>query len=102
MTGAKVRVVLPFHLKRLAGIDSEVLLEVAAPVTPAHVLDALEERFPPLRGTVRDYGTGKRRAFLRFFACKRDLSHQTMDTPLPAEVAAGAEPFMIVGAISGG
>ena len=97
-----IRVVLPFHLKRLAATDSEITLDVRGPVTQRAVLDELERRYPALRGTVRDFETGKRRAFLRFFACKRDLSMQAPDALLPEEVAAGREPLLIVGAIAGG
>jgi len=97
-----VRVVLPFHLRNLAHIDGEVKLEVAAPVTQRAVLDALEASYPMLRGTIRDHSTKQRRAFLRFFACEEDLSHQSPDTPLPEAVAKGAEPFIVIGAIAGG
>ncbi len=97
-----VRVVLPFHLRTLAHIDGEVSLEVEPPVTQRSVLDALEARYPMLRGTIRDHGTLKRRAFLRFFACQQDLSHKSPDVPLPEAVASGKEPFCIVGAIAGG
>ena len=99
---ATVRVALPYHLRNLAGVGSEVSLSLDGPVTQRSVLDALEARYPALRGTIRDYGTLRRRAFLRFFACERDLSHESPDEPLPAEVAAGAEPFLVVGAIVGG
>lgn len=98
--------VLPYHLRVLAGLStgagSEVALEVAAPVTIARVLDALEEKHPALGGTIRDYGTGKRRAFLRFFACGDDWSHEQMDKELPEAVAEGKEPLLVVGAIAGG
>ena len=97
-----IRVVLPWHLKNLAGQQHEITLEVAAPVTAARVLDELERRFPTLCGTIRDRQTGKRRPFLRFFACKRDLSHEPTDTLLPELVATGAEPLLVVGAIAGG
>ena len=97
-----IRVVLPFHLRTLAKIDGEVTLEVAGPVTQRSVLDALEARYPMLRGTIRDHVTLKRRPMLRFFACEEDLSHDPPDTPLPAAIASGAEPFLIVGAIAGG
>jgi len=97
-----IRVVLPFHLRNLARVDNEVLLDVAAPVTLGGVLTALEDRFPVLRGTVRDHGTLKRRPFVRFFACKEDISLEPPDTPLPEAVVSGAEPFLIVGAIAGG
>jgi hypothetical protein len=97
-----IRVVLPFHLQRLAKVGSEVQLEVAGTATQRAVLDALEARYPMLRGTIRDHVTQKRRAFLRFFACSEDLSHESPDAPLPAAVASGAEPFFVVGAIAGG
>jgi molybdopterin synthase sulfur carrier subunit len=97
-----IHVVLPFHLRNLARVDGEVQLEVAAPVTIRSVLEALEGRFPVLRGTVRDHVTLKRRPFVRFFACKEDLSLEPPDTPLPEPVVKGEEPFMIIGAIAGG
>lgn len=97
-----IRVVLPFHLRNLARVDGEVRLAVVGPATVAAVLDALEARHPVLRGTIRDHGTLKRRAFIRFFACQEDLSHEPPDTLLPNEVATGAEPFLIVGAMAGG
>jgi len=97
-----IRVVLPYHLRNLARVEGEVQLEVAGTLTLGAVLDALEARYPMLRGTVRDHGTLKRRPFIRFFACKEDLSHEPPETKLPAEVAAGAEPLLIVGAIAGG
>jgi len=97
-----IRVQLPHHLRTLARVDGEVTLEVAHPVTQCSVLDALEARYPMLRGTVRDHETHKRRPLVRFFACRRDLSHDAPDTLLPEPVASGAEPFMIVGAIAGG
>ena len=97
-----IRVVLPTHLRKLARVDGEVQLHVEGKVTQRSVLDALEDCYPMLRGTVRDQVTYKRRAFVRFFACSQDLSHEPPDTPLPNAVAAGAEPFMIVGAIAGG
>ncbi|MGH3631401.1 MAG: MoaD/ThiS family protein [Sciscionella sp.] len=97
-----IRVVLPAHLRSLAHIDGEVLLELAGAPTQRTLLDALEERFPPLRGTLRDQFSGKRRPFVRFFACSQDLSHESPDTPLPAEVARGAEPYQVVGAMAGG
>jgi molybdopterin synthase sulfur carrier subunit len=97
-----IRVELPFHLRTLAGVDGEVVLEVEGPVTQCSVLDALEARYPMLRGTIRDQVTHERRAFVRFFACEQDLSHELPDTPLPDAVAAGAEPFLIIGAIAGG
>ena len=97
-----IRVVLPFHLKTLAHITGEVQLEVAPPVTQRSVLEALEARYPMLRGTIRDHGTLKRRAFLRFFACERDLSNEPPDAPLPEAVASGAQPYLIIGALAGG
>ena len=97
-----IRVMLPTHLRTLARCGREVELEVATPVTQAAVLDALEERFPVLRGTMRDHVTHKRRPFVRFFACQHDLSHDPADKPLPEQVKEGREPFMIVGAIAGG
>jgi sulfur-carrier protein len=98
-----IRVVLPAHLRALARIDGEVELQVEGQaITQRSVLDALESRYPVLRGTIRDRGNGRRRAFIRFFACERDLSHEEPDAPLPAAVAAGAEPYLIVGAMAGG
>jgi len=97
-----IRVVLPYHLRTLARIDSEVRLNVEGRATQRSVLDALEDRFPMLRGTIRDQVTQQRRPFLRFFACEEDLSHEPPDAPLPEKVASGAEPFFIVGAIAGG
>ena len=97
-----IRVMLPQHLRTLARVDGEVQLEVSGPVTQRAVLDALEARYPVLRGTIRDHGTLQRRAFLRFFACEQDLSLEPPDAPLPNAVATGAEPFMVVGAIAGG
>lgn len=97
-----IRVVLPGHLRALARVDGEVRLDVPAPVTQSAILDALEERFPMLRGTIRDGVTRRRRAFVRFFACMRDLSHESPDAPLPSSVASGEEPFLVVGAIAGG
>jgi molybdopterin converting factor small subunit len=97
-----IRVVLPAHLRTLAGVHGEVELEVEAPVTQGSVLDALEDRYPMLRGTIRDHATQRRRPFVRFFACEEDLSHEPADAPLPDPVAKGAEPFMVVGAIAGG
>jgi hypothetical protein len=97
-----IRVVLPFHLRNLSRTDGEVELEVAGPVTVGAVLDALEARYPVLRGTMRDHVTLKRRPFVRFFACKEDLSLEPPETPLPDEVVSGAEPFLIVGAMAGG
>ena len=99
-----IRVVLPPHLRTLAQVGSEVTLDVAgdAPMTRAAVLDALEARYPMLRGTIRDHLTAQRRPFLRFFACARDLTHDAPDAPLPEPVTSGKEPFLIIGAIAGG
>ena len=97
-----IRVLLPAHLRTLAKVSGEVQLEVAGAVTQRSVLDALEARYPVLRGAIRDYGTLRRRAFVRFYACEEDLSHEPPDQPLPAPVAAGSEPFMVVGAMAGG
>lgn len=97
-----IRVVLPAHLRTLAKTGREITLDVSAPVTQRSVLDALEARYPVLRGTVRDHVTLKRRPLVRFFACERDLSHESPDAPLPDAVATGAEPYLIVGAIAGG
>ena len=97
-----IRVTLPPHLRKLAQVDSEVKLEVEGEVTQRSVLDALEARYPMLQGTIRDHVTQRRRAFVRFFACGEDLSHEPPDAPLPDAVAKGAQPFMIVGAIAGG
>ena len=97
-----IRVELPAHFRTLARVGGEVSLEVEGPVTLRSVLDALEETYPVLRGTIRDHGTLKRRAFLRFFACEQDLSHQPPDEALPPPVASGAEPFLIIGALAGG
>ena len=97
-----IRVTLPAHLRKLAHVDGEVRLDVDAQVTQRSVLDALEARYPMLSGTIRDHVTQRRRAFVRFFACGEDLSHEPPDAPLPDTVATGAKPFMIVGAIAGG
>ena len=97
-----IRVTLPAHLRKLAQVDGEVKLEVPGAVTQGSILDALEACYPMLRGTIRDHVTHKRRAFVRFFACQQDLSHELPDALLPEAVAKGAEPFMIVGAIAGG
>ena len=97
-----VRIVLPPHLRTLAHVKGDVEIDIAAPVTQRSVLDALEARYPMLRGTIRDHVTLERRAFLRFFACEEDLSHQPPDTPLPDAVASGKEPFVVLGAIAGG
>ncbi|HEX2279295.1 MAG TPA: MoaD/ThiS family protein [Candidatus Tectomicrobia bacterium] len=97
-----IRVVLPAHLRTLAHVDGEVELRVEGQVTQRSVLDALEAQYPTLRGTIRDHVTQRRRAFVRFFACEQDLSHEPPDAPLPDAVALGAEPFLIVGALAGG
>jgi hypothetical protein len=97
-----IRVTLPPHLRKLARIDGEVTLDVEGQVTQRSVLDALEVQYPMLRGTIRDHVTQRRRAFVRFFACEQDVSHEAPDAPLPEAVAKGAAPFMIVGAIAGG
>ena len=97
-----IRVVLPANLRTLAGVEGEVKLEMEGRVTQRSVLDALEARYPMLRGTIRDHVTQQRRPFVRFFACEQDLSHEPPDDPLPDAVATGAEPFLVVGAIAGG
>ena len=97
-----IRVVLPPHLRTLAQVRGDVELEVASPVTQRSVLDALEARYPMLRGTIRDHGTQQRRPFLRFFACEEDLTHESPDASLPEAVASGKEPFVVLGAIAGG
>jgi sulfur-carrier protein len=97
-----IRVVLPGHLRTLARIDGEVHLDISGPVTQRTVLDALEARYPMLRGTIRDHDGGRRRAFIRFFACEQDLSHEPSDDPLPDAVAAGTEPYLVVAAMAGG
>jgi len=97
-----IRVVIPQHLRTLANVSGEIQLEVEGPVTQRSVLDALEQRYPMLCGTIRDHVTQQRRAFLRFFACEEDLSHESPDAPLPAAVVEGREPFLIIGAIAGG
>ena len=97
-----IRVTLPPHLRKLASVEGEVQLDVNGEITQRSVLDALEARYPMLRGTIRDHVTQRRRAFVRFFACKEDLSHEPPDAPLPEAVVKGIEPFMIVGAIAGG
>jgi molybdopterin converting factor small subunit len=97
-----IRVVLPAHLRALARVADEVELDVAGQVTQAALLDALEARYPVLRGTIRDHRTGQRRAFVRFFACQQDLSHEPPQAPLPDAVVTGAEPYLIVGAMAGG
>jgi molybdopterin synthase sulfur carrier subunit len=97
-----IRVVLPAHLRTLAGVSGEIVLDVDGLSTPGHVLDELEARYPMLRGTIRDQVTRRRRAFVRFFACEQDLSHEPPDTQLPDAVLAGDEPFVVVGAMAGG
>ncbi len=97
-----VRVKLPTHLRRLANVDDEVRLDIEGPLTLGAVLDTLEANYPVLRGTVRDHQTGQRRAFVRFFACEQDLSHEPPDAPLPEAVVRGAEPLLVVGAMAGG
>ena len=97
-----IRVVVPAHLRTLAHVDGELKIEVDGPVTQRTVLDALEATYPMLRGTIRDYKTGQRRAFLRIFACEEDLSHESPDAELPDEIATGAEPLLIIGAMAGG
>jgi len=97
-----IRVVLPQHLRSLAGVGSEVSVDVSGAVTLGSVLDAVEARYPMLRGTIRDHVTHRRRAFIRFFACEEDLSHESFDTPLPRKVVGGEEPLLVIGAIAGG
>jgi len=97
-----IRLVLPYHLRNLAKIGPEVELEITGPVTQRAVIDAIEARWPMLRGTIRDYATGRRRPFLRFYACEEDLSNEDPDTPLPAAVVEGREPYLVIGAIAGG
>jgi hypothetical protein len=97
-----IRVELPTHLRRLAGVEGEVKLDVAGPVSQRSLLDALEARYPMLRGTIRDHGSVKRRPMLRFFACEQDLSHESPDALLPEAVASGTEPFIVLAAIAGG
>lgn len=97
-----IRVELPHHLRTLARLDGDLTIEVAAPVTQRTLIDAIEARFPMLRGTIRDHATQQRRAYVRFFACEEDLSHQSPDLPLPEAVREGREPFLVVGAMSGG
>jgi hypothetical protein len=97
-----IRVVLPLHLRRLAQVDGELRLDVEGPATQRALLDALEARHPALRGTIRDHGTQRRRPYVRFFACGRDLSHEPADATLPEAVASGAEPFVVLGALAGG
>ena len=97
-----IRVVLPHHLRTLARVDGDVMIEIEGQATLRAILDALEAHYPVLQGTIRDHGTLKRRAFLRYFACEQDLSHEPPDAILPAQVASGAEPFLIIGALAGG
>ena len=97
-----IRVALPYHLRNLARVESEVQLEVASPVTVGAVIDALEAKYPVLRGTIRDHATLKRRPFIRFFVCKEDISLEPPDTPLPEAVTNGTEPFLVIGAMAGG
>jgi molybdopterin synthase sulfur carrier subunit len=101
-SNATIRVILPQHLRTLAQVHGEVVLAVDAPITQRSVLDALESRYPMLAGTIRDHDTQQRRAFLRFFACEQDITHESPDAPLPDAVVSGAEPFLIIGAIAGG
>jgi sulfur-carrier protein len=97
-----IRVELPFHLRKLAGVDGEVRVETAGPATVKAILDAIEDKYPMLRGTIRDHGTLKRRPFIRFFACKEDLSLEPEDVVLPEAIANGSEPFLVIGAMAGG
>ena len=97
-----IRVELPYHLRNLARVGSEVQVDVSGPITQRSVLDALEDQYPMLRGTIRDHVTLQRRPFLRFYACEQDLSHDAPDAPLPEPVVSGKEPFMVIGAIAGG
>jgi len=97
-----IRVVLPYHLRNLAKVGPEIELSIEGPVTQRAVIDAIEARWPMLRGTIRDYATGRRRPFLRFYACEEDLSHESPDAPLPAAVVEGREPYLVIGAIAGG
>ena len=97
-----IRVILPFHLRTLAKVSGDVEIDVAAPATVRRLLDALEAKYPTLKGTIRDYATGKRRPLIRFYACEEDISHDSMDATLPEAIVSGTEPFWIVGAIAGG
>ena len=97
-----IRIVLPFHLRTLAGVDGEVAVHIDGEVTQSSVLDALEARYPMLRGTIRDHATCRRRPLVRFFACNEDITHEPPDKPLPRAVSTGAEPFLVVGAVAGG
>jgi molybdopterin synthase sulfur carrier subunit len=102
MNGHMIRVILPSHLRTLAHAGSEVTLDIAGPVTQRSILDTLEAHYPMLRGTIRDHDTQQRRAFLRFFACGEDMSHEPPDAPVPEAVATGKEPFIVMGAVAGG
>ena len=97
-----IRVALPGHLRRLIGVDNEIEIDIDGTATPQSVVDAIEARYPVLRGTIREHGTQKRRAYLRYYACEKDLSHDSPDAPLPEAVTSGKEPFLVIGAISGG
>jgi len=97
-----IRVLLPYHLRTLARVEVEVQIDIQAPATIGSLLDAIETKYPVLRGTIRDQATLRRRAFVRFFACKEDMSHEPVDTALPSEVVSGVEPFLVIGAIAGG
>jgi hypothetical protein len=97
-----IRVVIPFHLRTLAQVEGELRFDIAAPVTQRSIIDAIESRYPVLRGTIRDHGSERRRPLVRFFACGEDLSHEPPDSTVPADVASGKEPFMVIGAIAGG
>jgi molybdopterin synthase sulfur carrier subunit len=99
---AVIQVVMPAHLRTLAGVTGDVTLEVEGEVTRRSILDALEKQYPMLRGTILEHASGERRPFLRFFACSEDVTHESPDAPLPQEIASGAEPFYIIGAIAGG
>ena len=101
-TSSQIRAEIPYHLRNLARVDGEIALDVAGPVTIRTILDALEARYPMLCGTIREHDTLKRRAFLRFFACEEDWSHQSTDAELPEAIASGKKPFLIIGAIAGG
>jgi molybdopterin synthase sulfur carrier subunit len=102
MIRAKIRVVMPAHLRTLAGVSGDVTVEVEGEVTRRSILDALEKQYPMLRGTILEHVSGERRPFLRFFACGEDVTHESPDAPLPQEIASGAEPFYVIGAIAGG
>ena len=102
MSGVMIRVAMPAHLRTLAGVSGDVTLEIDGEVTRRSILDALERQYPMLRGTIREHVSGERRPFLRFFACGEDVTHKSPDDPLPPEIASGAEPFFVIGAIAGG